>query len=132
VKSIYLNELVKLADTMKISAKCGLGQSVGNAFKYNSWKLQGRNHLLKQSKTSKKMVNLTINHQKVSVNEGTTVLAAAKKLNINIPTLCNHDDLCVAGNCRVCVVEQTGARTLIASCATPVFEGMEINTNTSR
>jgi NADP-reducing hydrogenase subunit HndD len=76
------------------------------------------------------MVNLIINHQKVSVNEGTTVLAAAKKLNINIPTLCNHDDLCVAGNCRVCVVEQTGARTLIASCATPVFEGMEINTNT--
>jgi NADP-reducing hydrogenase subunit HndD len=76
------------------------------------------------------MVNLTINHQKISVNEGTTVLAAAKKLNINIPTLCNHDDLCVAGNCRVCVVEQTGARTLIASCATPVFEGMEINTNT--
>jgi iron-only hydrogenase group A len=76
------------------------------------------------------MINLTINNQKVSVKEGTTVLAAAKKLNINIPTLCNHDDLCVAGNCRVCVVEQKGARTLIASCATPVFEGMEINTNT--
>lgn len=76
------------------------------------------------------MIKLTINNQKVSVPEGTTVLAAAKKLNINIPTLCNHDDLCVAGNCRVCVVEQTGARTLIASCATPVFEGMEINTNT--
>ncbi len=75
------------------------------------------------------MVNIIINNQKVSVNEGTTVLAAAKKLNINIPTLCNHDDLCVAGNCRVCVVEQKGARTLIASCATPVFEGMEINTN---
>lgn len=76
------------------------------------------------------MINLTINNQKVSVKEGTTVLAAAKKLNINIPTLCNHDDLCVAGNCRVCVVEQKGARTLIASCATPVSEGMEINTNT--
>src|SRR5512138_772458 len=76
------------------------------------------------------MINLTINNQKVSVKEGTTVLAAAKKLNINIPTLCNHDDLCVAGNCRVCVVEQKGARTLIASCATPVFDGMEINTNT--
>jgi NADP-reducing hydrogenase subunit HndD len=76
------------------------------------------------------MINLTINNQKISVKEGTTVLAAAKKLNINIPTLCNHDDLCVAGNCRVCVVEQKGARTLIASCATPVFDGMEINTNT--
>jgi NADP-reducing hydrogenase subunit HndD len=76
------------------------------------------------------MINLQINNQKVSVPEGTTVLAAAKKLKINIPTLCNHDDLCVAGNCRVCVVEQSGARTLIASCATPAAEGMEIFTNT--
>ena len=76
------------------------------------------------------MINLLINDQKVSVQEGTTVLAAAKKLKINIPTLCNHDDLCVAGNCRLCIVEQKGARTLIASCATPVTEGMEIHTNT--
>ena len=76
------------------------------------------------------MINLLINDQKVSVQAGTTVLAAAKKLKINIPTLCNHDDLCVAGNCRVCVVEQTGARTLVASCATPVSEGMDIHTNT--
>jgi NADP-reducing hydrogenase subunit HndD len=76
------------------------------------------------------MINLYINDQKVSVHKGTTVLAAAKKLKINIPTLCNHDDLCVAGNCRVCVVEQKGARTLIASCATPVAEGMDIHTNT--
>lgn len=76
------------------------------------------------------MINLTINDQKVSVQEGTTVLAAAKALKINIPTLCNHDDLCVAGNCRVCLVEQRGARTLVASCATPAAEGMEIHTNT--
>ena len=75
------------------------------------------------------MINLTINSQKVSVDAGTTVLAAAKKLNINIPTLCNHPDLCVAGNCRVCVVEQAGARTLVAACATPASEGMVINTN---
>lgn len=76
------------------------------------------------------MVNLKINDQQISVMEGTTVLAAAKTLNINIPTLCNHPDLCVAGNCRVCVVEQKGARTLIAACAMPVAEGMEIFTNT--
>ncbi len=76
------------------------------------------------------MINLTINDQKVAVPAGTTVLEAAKSLKINIPTLCNHPDLCVAGNCRVCVVEQKGARTLVASCATPVSEGMEINTNT--
>lgn len=76
------------------------------------------------------MIKLTINNQSISVPAGTTVLAAAKKLNINIPTLCNHPDLCVAGICRVCVVEQTGARTLIASCAMPVSEGMDIHTNT--
>jgi NADP-reducing hydrogenase subunit HndD len=75
------------------------------------------------------MVTLKINHEQVSVPEGTTVLDAAKKLNLHIPTLCNHDDLCVAGNCRVCVVEQTGARTLIAACAMPVSEGMDIQTN---
>ena len=76
------------------------------------------------------MINLSINNQRVSVQPGTTVLEAARKLNINIPTLCNHPDLCVAGNCRVCVVEQTGARTLIAACAMPVAEGMDIQTNT--
>ena len=76
-----------------------------------------------------KMINLTINNQPVSVPEGSTVLQAAQKLNIHIPTLCNHDDLCVAGNCRVCVVEQKGARVLIAACAQPVTEGMEILTN---
>ena len=75
------------------------------------------------------MINLIINGQNVAVESGTTVLSAAKKLNINIPTLCNHPDLCVAGNCRVCVVELVGARTLIAACATPALEGMNILTN---
>ncbi|MGB8358488.1 MAG: [FeFe] hydrogenase, group A, partial [Bacteroidales bacterium] len=75
------------------------------------------------------MITLKINDQQAKVKEGTTVLNAAKSLGINVPTLCNHQDLCVAGNCRVCVVEQKGARTLIASCATPVSEGMEIHTN---
>ena len=75
------------------------------------------------------MITLKINDHQVKVKEGTTVLNAAKSLGLNIPTLCNHQDLCVAGNCRVCVVEQKGARTLIASCATPASEGMEIFTN---
>ncbi len=76
------------------------------------------------------MISLSINNQRVTVSPGTTVLDAARKLNITIPTLCNHPDLCVAGNCRVCVVEQTGAKTLIAACAMPVAEGMDIHTNT--
>jgi NADP-reducing hydrogenase subunit HndD len=78
---------------------------------------------------NKNTINLKINNQSVSVPEGETVLHAAEKLNIHIPTLCNHDDLCVAGNCRVCVVEQVGAKALIASCAQPATEGMEILTN---
>ncbi len=75
------------------------------------------------------MVNLSINGLSVSVKEGTTILEAARKLNFKIPTLCHHQDLCVAGNCRVCVVEQPGARTLTAACATPVSENMEVLTN---
>ena len=76
------------------------------------------------------MVNLTINGIAVSVEENKTILEAAEKLHIKIPTLCYHKDLCVAGNCRVCVVEQVGNNKLVASCAMPVAEGMEINTNT--
>lgn len=77
-----------------------------------------------------KKINLKIDGVNITVDEGTTILKAAQQLNIHIPTLCYHDDLCVAGNCRVCVVEMKGSRTLPASCAMPVSEGMEIETNT--
>ncbi len=76
-----------------------------------------------------KKIKLKIDGMLITVDEGTTILKAAKQLNIHIPTLCFHDDLCVAGNCRVCVVEMKGAKTLPASCAMPVAEGMEIETN---
>ncbi|MFC0876013.1 NADH-dependent [FeFe] hydrogenase, group A6 [Saccharicrinis sp. FJH2] len=77
-----------------------------------------------------KKINLFINGAKCAVDQGTTILDAAKMLNIKIPTLCYHKDLCVAGNCRVCVVELEGQRRLAASCATPCAEGMEVRTNT--
>ena len=64
-------------------------------------------------------VNLKINNIPISVREGTTILEAAKMLNFNIPTLCHHPDLSIAGNCRVCVVEVKGSKLLAASCATP-------------
>ncbi|MFO8053559.1 MAG: NADH-dependent [FeFe] hydrogenase, group A6 [Bacteroidales bacterium] len=76
------------------------------------------------------MINLNIDGIDVSVEEGATILDAAKKINIKIPTLCFHDDLCVAGNCRVCVVEQEGGAGLVAACAMPANEGMKIHTNT--
>ncbi len=77
-------------------------------------------------------VTLTINDIKVTVEKGATILDAAKKVGVRIPTLCHHEDLCVAGNCRVCVVEQKGARALQASCAVPAAEGMQIYTNTKK
>jgi iron-only hydrogenase group A len=78
------------------------------------------------------MISLKIDGQLVEVESGTTILEAAKKINVNIPTLCHHEDLCVAGNCRVCVVEVKGRERLEASCSTPAPEGMEIWTNTAR
>ncbi len=81
---------------------------------------------------SKYHVNLKINNIPVQVEEGTTILQAARKVNIRIPTLCDHPDLHVAGNCRVCVVEVKGSRLLSASCAMPVSEGMEIITNSKK
>jgi iron-only hydrogenase group A len=78
------------------------------------------------------MVNLKINNIPVSVPESSTIIQAANKLNFRIPTLCYHPDLSVAGNCRVCVVEVSGAKALAAACATPVAEGMEVFTNSAK
>jgi len=80
----------------------------------------------------KNQINLTIDGIQVSVDEGKTILEAARELNIHVPTLCYHEDLCVAGNCRVCVVEQEKVKSLPASCATPVSEGMVIHTNSMK
>jgi NADH-quinone oxidoreductase subunit G/[NiFe] hydrogenase diaphorase moiety small subunit/NADP-reducing hydrogenase subunit HndD len=79
-----------------------------------------------------KEINLKIDGIDLTVEDGTTILNAARKANIVIPTLCYHEDLCVAGNCRVCVVEQKGVKNLVASCAMPASEGMEIFTNTGK
>jgi NADP-reducing hydrogenase subunit HndD len=76
-----------------------------------------------------KNIKITINGFPIEVKQGTTLLEAAEELGIRIPTLCYHKDLCVAGNCRVCMVEVTGQKRLSAACATPCEEGLEILTN---
>jgi NADP-reducing hydrogenase subunit HndD len=81
------------------------------------------------SENKQKMIAVTIDGIPATVPENTTILDAAKQLGVHIPTLCHHEDLCVAGNCRVCMVEVKGYRTLQASCAMPASEGMEIYTN---
>jgi len=79
-----------------------------------------------------KLIHVTINNMPLEVEEGTTILEAAKMLNIHIPVLCHHKDLCVAGNCRMCVVEVEKDPYLVAACAIPVREGMVIQTNTKK
>jgi iron-only hydrogenase group A len=73
-------------------------------------------------------VSIEINEKKISVPLGTTILEACKQNQVHIPTLCNHDDLCVAGVCRVCVVEVEGMRTLQAACAFPITAPIKIKT----
>ncbi len=77
------------------------------------------------------MINLTINNQSLHVPDGTTILEAAKRLNIQIPTLCHMENREPIGACRVCVVEVEGARTLQAACSTPVSEGMKVRTHSA-
>jgi len=78
------------------------------------------------------MTKLTIDNIPVEVPEGTTVLEAAEKAGIRIPTLCYLKDVQALGACRVCVVEVEGAWTLVASCTMPVAENMKVHTNTRR
>ena len=77
-------------------------------------------------------VNLKINNIPVSVEEGSTILEAAKVAGVKIPTLCYLKDINAIGACRVCVCEVKGARSLVASCVYPVSEGMEVFTNTPK
>lgn len=78
------------------------------------------------------MVNLTINNVKVTVEENTSILHAAKQYNMNIPTLCYYEDLDIKSDCRVCVVEVAGKRGLVSACSTLVSEGLVVYTNSPR
>ncbi|MGE5430256.1 MAG: NADH-dependent [FeFe] hydrogenase, group A6 [Syntrophomonadaceae bacterium] len=78
------------------------------------------------------MVQLTINNIKVNAEEGMTILDAAKSVGIHVPTLCHLKNLTPTGACRMCVVEVEGQRGLIPSCAYPVYEGMVVETNSTR
>ena len=73
------------------------------------------------------LVNIKIEGKPYQVEAGLTILEAARKCGYEIPSLCtyNHGE-CNRGSCRVCLVEATGARGLVASCVYPVSEGMEI------
>ena len=84
-----------------------------------------------------KQITLQIDRHYITVPEGSTILEAARKIGIDIPTLC-HIDLkgtCVKNNpasCRICVVEVEGRRNLAPACATRCTEGMVVRTSTLR
>lgn len=75
-------------------------------------------------------VNVTIDGVTTSVPAGSTVLTAARLMNINIPTLCDHPALKPIGACRMCLVEIEKQRVLQPACTFPVSEGMVVHTAT--
>ena len=77
-------------------------------------------------------ITVTIDGTDVKVPMGTTVLEAARLVGVRIPTLCHHPDLCVAGVCRVCVVEVEGQRALQAACAFPITSSLKVKTHTRK
>ena len=84
------------------------------------------------STESNKNITIKIDGIDVTVPSGTTILEAAKKIGVHIPTLCNHPDLTAKSTCRICVVEDTGSRRLKTACNQPVDSCKEIITNSKR
>ncbi len=77
-------------------------------------------------------VNITIDSKKILIDDNITILEAARRNGIKIPTLCYHEDLGIAGNCRMCLVEIDGSPLLQASCAMKISDGMIIHTNSTK
>ncbi len=83
-----------------------------------------------QTAEAAEMIQLTIDGRRVRVARGGTVLEAARRAGIHIPTLCFLKDINEIGACRVCLVEVKGGKALQASCVLPATEGMEVQTST--
>ncbi|MFC1566784.1 NADH-dependent [FeFe] hydrogenase, group A6 [bacterium] len=86
----------------------------------------------KNKQASGEEIEVKIDDVTLKVPKGTTILEAAKSVNIKIPTLCHHDDLLLEGVCRVCVVEVEGQKTLQASCAYPITAPVAVKTYSSK
>ena len=76
------------------------------------------------------MIKINIDGRDIEVEKNISVLQAARKANIDIPTLCFLKEINAAGDCRMCIVEIEGRRGMVPSCITKVEEGMVIRTNT--
>ena len=75
------------------------------------------------------MITARINQIDVEVPEGTSILDAARRVQVKIPTLCKHKDLLATAACGICIVRNKGGNKLIRACSTPLENGMEITTH---
>jgi formate dehydrogenase alpha subunit len=79
-----------------------------------------------------KEIVLTIDNSEITVPQSFTVLQAAERAGMKIPTLCHLQELTPCSACRICVVEVEGARSLVTACSYPVTAGMKVKTSTER
>lgn len=78
------------------------------------------------------LVSVTINGHAIDVPKTSTIIQACEMSGVEIPRFCYHERLSIAGNCRMCLVEVARSPKLVASCAMPVMQGMEIMTDTDK
>jgi NADH:ubiquinone oxidoreductase subunit E/ferredoxin/Pyruvate/2-oxoacid:ferredoxin oxidoreductase delta subunit len=96
--------------------------------------LHGIETQLCEERLVRKMESLRvqIDGKEVEASEGMTILQAADKAGIDIPTLCHHRDFIPSGMCRICVVELEGSNRLVGSCHTPIAQGMVLHTRSPK
>ncbi|MCL4377466.1 MAG: 2Fe-2S iron-sulfur cluster-binding protein [Actinobacteria bacterium] len=94
--------------------------------------MENKNNI--SSMKEKEKVSLLIDGIPVEIDEGSTILQAAKKAGIHIPTLCYHEKVKPHGACRLCLVEieKRGRKRIVASCAYPAEEGLTVNTESEK
>ncbi len=86
----------------------------------------------KEQACEEELINIIIDGRERTVKKGTTILEVAKSLGIKIPTLCYHEDLCLAGICRICLVEVVGMEILQASCSYSIEREIEVKTHSHK
>ncbi|HVO34331.1 MAG TPA: formate dehydrogenase subunit alpha [Gemmatimonadales bacterium] len=77
------------------------------------------------------MITLTVDGRAIHAEDGTTILEAARRAGIEVPTLCWYPKLPVVGSCRICLVSVDGAPKLVAACATAALNGMVVHTESA-
>src|SRR2546428_13249199 len=80
----------------------------------------------------KRLVGITIDGRDIEVTEGSTILDACRRLQVDTPTLCQLENLTPVNVCRVCVVELEGSRVLVPACSRKVEAGMKVATDSDR